>query len=195
MGNRKSKAPLPAVPAAAIEAYGALKEGVHVAGYTLERALDKLYALLKGDQWKGVGGGFADVNAFIDSIKLDNFRMVAEQRARIAKRIKQLQPKASNRRVAKLLGVDEKTLRNDGAEKSAPAANKSNNDSASNGADAEKSAPEISGAEAAKIVQRRTADVAKTQERASRHHAAVVVSTKMTATASKIRKRITVHLR
>jgi hypothetical protein len=35
--------------ARAAEKYGALKEGVHVAGYTLERALATLDDLLKGD--------------------------------------------------------------------------------------------------------------------------------------------------
>src|SRR5262249_8719958 len=50
---------------------------------------------------------------FIDSIQLDSFRIVAEQRKRIANRIKELQPEASNRAVAKMLGVSHTTVDRD----------------------------------------------------------------------------------
>jgi hypothetical protein len=68
--------------------------------------------LLVDDRWKQ-SGTFADVNAFIDSIRLDKFRQVAEARKRIAARIKALQPKVSNRRIAATLGVDPETVRRD----------------------------------------------------------------------------------
>ena len=87
------------------EAYGALREGVHIAGYTFERACGKLELLLEHGRWRDVGDGFDDVNAFLASIKLDSLRPLAEQRKRIAQRIKELQPKASNRQIAKVLGV------------------------------------------------------------------------------------------
>jgi N6-adenosine-specific RNA methylase IME4 len=88
----------------ALEAYGALREGVHIAGYSFERACGKLEWLLEADRWRGVGSGFDDVNAFLSSIKLDNLKAVAEQRKRVALRIKQLQPKATNRQIARTLG-------------------------------------------------------------------------------------------
>ena len=55
-----------------IEIYGSLKEGVHIAGYTLERAWGHLEWLLEEDRWRAVG--FEDVNVFLDSVKLDSFR-------------------------------------------------------------------------------------------------------------------------
>jgi N6-adenosine-specific RNA methylase IME4 len=97
------------------QTYGALTEGAHIAGYSLERTMQKLESLLEGDKWKSVGGGFDDVNDFLSSIKLDSFRLVAEQRKRIAARIKELQPDASNRQIAKTLGTSEMTVRRDTA--------------------------------------------------------------------------------
>jgi hypothetical protein len=85
-----------AQPFAADQAYGRLVEGVHIAGYSLERAWQRLAWLLQEDRWRSVGGGYNDINAFLDSIRLDNFRMLAEQRKDIARQIKELQPEASN---------------------------------------------------------------------------------------------------
>src|ERR1700694_1415392 len=97
----------------AIEAYGALREGVHIAGYSFERACGNLEWLLEQNRWRGVGDGFDDVNAFLASLRLDSFRPLAEQRKRIAQRIKELQPKASNRQIAKVLGVGRSTVDRD----------------------------------------------------------------------------------
>ena len=49
----------------------------------------------------------AGLNCWIASsaIRIDEFRFAAEQRKRIAQRIKELQPAASNRQIAKTLGV------------------------------------------------------------------------------------------
>jgi hypothetical protein len=48
------------------EAYGKLTEGLHIAGYTFERASTNLEWLLEGDRWQ-LGGRFADVNKFMDN--------------------------------------------------------------------------------------------------------------------------------
>jgi hypothetical protein len=106
----------------AAETYGALREGVHIAGFSFERALHKLEWLLEKDRWRQIGYSFDDVNRFLDSIQLDNFRVVVEQRKKLVKLIKQLQPAASNRQIAKTLGVVEGTIRNDTAQNYAPAA-------------------------------------------------------------------------
>jgi hypothetical protein len=150
----------------ASEIYGALKEGVHTAGYTFERAMGHLEWILQRDRWKGVGRGFKDVNAFLDSIQIENFRLVAEQRKRIAKLIKELQPTASNRAIAKALGANEKTIRNDAAENSAPEQKNSDEIKEPIMAGAENSA--VSGSQAAKLVQRadaKIASAAKAEER------------------------------
>jgi hypothetical protein len=105
--------------------FGGIVEGVHIAGYSLERALRTLEWLLVDDRWKLVGDGFDDIHAFIDSVKLgDNFKLIAEQRKKIAERIKKLQPKVSNREIGKVLGIDHKTVAADVGETSPAKAKK-----------------------------------------------------------------------
>jgi hypothetical protein len=94
------------------ETYGGLIEGVHISGYAFERAMHKLEWLLTDGRWLEVGD-FGDVNAFLDSLKLDDLRMVAEQRKKIAKLIKELTAEASNRSIARALGVSHQTVYND----------------------------------------------------------------------------------
>jgi site-specific DNA-methyltransferase (adenine-specific) len=95
------------------QAYGSLVEGVFIAGFTLERAFQKLEWLLTDARWKTVGGGYEDVNQFLDTIKLDQFKIIAEQRKKIAAVIKKLEPKASNVQIAKVVGVSDETIRRD----------------------------------------------------------------------------------
>lgn len=95
------------------QVYGELQEGLHIAGYTFERACHRIENLLTGNLWKDCGHGFLDVNAFISSLPLDQFKGNIEQRKRIGKLIKDLQPAASNVAIAKAVGVAEKTIRND----------------------------------------------------------------------------------
>ena len=132
------------------QAYGSLAEGVHIAGYSLERAWRKLEWLLEENRWRAVGSRFDDVNAFLDSIKLDSFRIVADRRKRIAQRIKELQPEASNRQVAKLLGVNPSTVDRDTAANAAPALNAVNDLTLESAANA---ARPLSGEQAARLVK------------------------------------------
>jgi N6-adenosine-specific RNA methylase IME4 len=101
------------------QAYGALTEGLYLAGFTFERAMTRVLALLKNGDWKTVGDGFDDVNAFVRSLRLDQLKVLADQRQEFAERVKALQPKVSNRAIASALGVDEGTIRKAGAENSA----------------------------------------------------------------------------
>jgi hypothetical protein len=94
------------------ELYGRLVEGVHITGYAFERACHHLELLLEGDGWK-LGGRFNDVNGFLDSIRLDEFRPNVERRQRIVRRLKELQPEASNRQIGKTLGVSDMTVGRD----------------------------------------------------------------------------------
>src|SRR6266487_443741 len=79
------------------EAYGKTIEGLYLTGHSFERVCQRLEELLSDDGWRKCGSGYDDVNAFLDSLRLDQFRPVAEARKRIARRIKELQPQASNR--------------------------------------------------------------------------------------------------
>jgi hypothetical protein len=44
--------------------------------------------LLKKDGWRKVGDGFDDVNDFVRSLKLDRFKVLADQRKEFAARVK-----------------------------------------------------------------------------------------------------------
>ncbi len=91
--------------------HGRLMEGVHIAGYTFERACGELEWLLTGDRWKAVGGGYTDINAFLKTIDLSEFRLALEQRKKLAKRLADIE--ASQRATARLLGVDKETIARD----------------------------------------------------------------------------------
>lgn len=137
------------------EAYGKLSEGLHIAGYTFERASRNLEWLLEGDRWK-LGGRYRDVNVFMDSLRLGKFKQATEQRKRIVARIKELQPKVTNRQIARTLGTDETTIRRDTAAKAAPDPKKVNQNSGPFDGTAAKAAPgEFTGERAAKLVLRR----------------------------------------
>jgi N6-adenosine-specific RNA methylase IME4 len=130
--------------------YGELQEGLHVAGYTLERAFQRLESLIAGNDWKKCGAGFKDINEFLSSINLERFRAIAEDRKRIAKRIKQLQPAASTRAIGKTLGADHKTVSQDLGENSPGDSKKANKNKGGSG----ENSPRLSGEEAAKIAAR-----------------------------------------
>jgi N6-adenosine-specific RNA methylase IME4 len=135
------------------QAYGGLTEGIHIAGYTLERAFRKLeWLLADNSRWTSVGGGFNDVNAFMDTIKLDTFKAIAEERKKIAASIKKLQPKVSNRKIAKVLGVGETTVRRDTAPNGAPDDKKASKTKGQKASSAPNGAPALSGAAAAATV-------------------------------------------
>jgi len=141
-------------------AWGELREGLHIAGYSFERACKRLETLLEDDGWK-VGGRFKTVNEFLDSLRFDELKASAEARKRIATRIKELQPEASNRRIGKTLGVAGRTIDRDVATNVASGRGKAkqNNDTVAT------HVAGTSGAQAAKIVARRTLGVGSTQVR------------------------------
>jgi hypothetical protein len=60
------------------QAHGRLVEGVHIAGYTIERAFTHLEWLLEENRWRQVSGDFGDVNAFLAGVRLDGFRVLAD---------------------------------------------------------------------------------------------------------------------
>jgi N6-adenosine-specific RNA methylase IME4 len=136
------------------DTYGELREGLHIAGYSFERACRRIEYFLEGDRWK-LGGRFNDVNEFLDSLRLDTLKASAEARKRIANRIKELQPEASNRQIAKTLGVGSRTVDRD----TAPNGARSRENVSRNSGQVRQVAPSgarlVSGAKAAKIIERR----------------------------------------
>ena len=93
--------------------YGELTAHLHDASYTFERAMQRLEKLLDGEHWREFG--HETVNEFIASLDLAQFASVADQRKRISKLIKEQQPQASNRAIAKAMNVAESTVREDRA--------------------------------------------------------------------------------
>ena len=124
--------------------YGRLKEAAHMSGYSFARTSEWLEALLADDSWQQVGPGFTDINVFLRSIDLSPFN-IADSRPALVRRIKELQPDASNRAIASTTSVDEKTVRNDlkpPADYSAPEPGDMPSDLHENSTPADYSAPE-----------------------------------------------------
>jgi phage N-6-adenine-methyltransferase len=88
--------------------HGRLLEAVHISGYTFERAYSELGWLLDDDRWKTVGDGFDDINAFLGTVNLSEFRIGVEQRQKLARRLREIE--ASQRATARLLGVSQPTV-------------------------------------------------------------------------------------
>jgi phage N-6-adenine-methyltransferase len=104
--------------------HGRLLEAVHISGYTFERACAELEWLLEDDRWRRAGDGFDDINAFLATIDLSEFRLPVEQRKSLARKLAEL--RASQRATARALGFAEVTIRRDlgagGASNDAPVA-------------------------------------------------------------------------
>ncbi len=98
--------------AEANQAYGALTEGLYIAGFTFERAMARTLALLKSGGWRLVGPGFDDVDKFVRSLALDKFNVVAEQRREFVREVEALRL-VSHRALADALGVSAMTIGRD----------------------------------------------------------------------------------
>ncbi len=90
--------------------YGRLLESAHISGYTFERVCSELEWLLEDDRWQQVGPGHADVNAFLRTVDLSAFNL-GENRPKLIKRIKELQPGASTRAIGKATGTPQSSVR------------------------------------------------------------------------------------
>jgi N6-adenosine-specific RNA methylase IME4 len=91
-------------------AYGRLLESAHFSSYGFERLCDGLEWLLKDDRWRQLGDW--DINEFLATIDLSSLNL-GSKRPKLIKRIKELQPDASQRAIAKAVGVGQKTVSRD----------------------------------------------------------------------------------
>lgn len=132
------------------QAYGRIEAFLHVAGYTIGRAFADVEELLdKRNRWKEFG--YATVKEFLASFNFKEIEATLETKKRLAKRIQELQPTVSNRLAAKVVGVDEGTLRADKSAKAKQKAKEKQRKSADRSA-GQRTRP--SGDEAAKTVAR-----------------------------------------
>jgi N6-adenosine-specific RNA methylase IME4 len=90
--------------------HGRLLESAHISGYSFERACSELEWLLEDERWRGLG--FDDGAAFAESIFgiFADFKISVEQRKPLAKKLTAI---ASQRAVAKVIGVDVATINRD----------------------------------------------------------------------------------
>lgn len=138
--------------------YGSAQRGIHIADYTLQVAQTELLTLIENEGWR-FDGKFDDINEFLKSVQLiekDKLRLGMETRRKFCAAIKLRQPQASNRAIAKALGVGKGTIDRDvrgpsdppGAEKSS----KANGQKRQGGPSGP---PALSGAEVGLLAQRR----------------------------------------
>jgi len=92
-----------------------MKEGAHLAGYSLNRSIENLRWLLEDAKFEQLSAGYKNVNEFLrDTAQV--FKLLdikPEERKQIAELVKDLQPKASQRAIADMVGVSEKTVSKD----------------------------------------------------------------------------------
>ena len=95
--------------------HGRMKEGAHIAGYSLQRAMENLRWLLEDSRFEQLASGHNNVNDFLrdtqDAFTLLNIK--PEERKQIAELVKELQPKASQRAIGDLMGVSNETIAKD----------------------------------------------------------------------------------
>ena len=106
--------------------HGRLLADVHIAGYNFERAMGEFIWLLSEERWKEVG--FETKTAFVNSIDFSHLRVSVDQRKEVAKLL--TDEGVSQRATARMLGVDETTVRRDLGTKTAAKAAKGTTDAA-----------------------------------------------------------------
>lgn len=92
--------------------HGRMKEGAHLAGYGLARAMENLKWLLEGGKYSELSSGYSNVNDFLRDTK-EAFSLLninPEERKQIAQLVKELQPQASQRAIADMVGVNNATI-------------------------------------------------------------------------------------
>jgi N6-adenosine-specific RNA methylase IME4 len=99
----------------ASETYGELREDLFFTGLAFERGCQRLRKLLSGDDWKRCGNGFKEVDVFLNSLKLDQFARITEERREIKRLIKELRPEVSVRTIGRALKVPHTTMDRIGA--------------------------------------------------------------------------------
>ena len=129
------------------QAYGRVEAFLHVASYTIAKAFQDVEFLLDAkNRWKEFG--HKDVNEFLGSFSFKAIEANIETRKRLANKIQALQPKASNRQIAKTVGLKKDMVRRGAF--APPAAGKTKQKQSQGGANA----PRLSGDQAAKTVER-----------------------------------------
>jgi phage N-6-adenine-methyltransferase len=113
----------------ASEAFGAAREGTHIAAYAQKRVIQSVTWLLAEGRW--ALAGLKDAGALVDEIRLKSYRLSDEERQLIEQAVKDADASISNRRLAKMLGVSHTLVNEDISGKNFPSG--AENDSKSKG--------------------------------------------------------------
>ena len=93
------------------EVFGRLAEGMYLSGFVAERAMTYFEWLLEDDRWQKCGA--SDFGDFLGLVNLAEYRIDPAQRQRIAELIREREPSASNRSIARAFGVSHVTINRD----------------------------------------------------------------------------------
>lgn len=91
--------------------HGRLLEALHIAGYTVDRAVQELKWLLLDERWKRCGDGFTDIDAFVATLQMGSLKPTVEERKEIVKLLSDA--KATQRAIAGAVGVGAMTVNRD----------------------------------------------------------------------------------
>lgn len=91
--------------------YGRLLESVHISGYSFERVCAESEWMLDQDRWKIAGPGYGDINQFLESIDLSQFKIDPIRRKKLVKKLTDIE--ATQRAAARMLGVTPMTVSRD----------------------------------------------------------------------------------
>ena len=96
--------------------HGRMKEGAHIAGYGLQRAMDSLRWLLEEGHWKQLSAKYHRVNDFLreTSIAFKLLKIEPSERKEIARLVMDItEGEASQRAIADMVGVNKETVARD----------------------------------------------------------------------------------
>ncbi len=98
--------------------YGRLLESAYVSEHGIDRACAMLELLIEDDRWMSVGPGYDDIDTFLGTITLAEFKISVERRKKLVKLLSER--RATQRAAAKMLGVDHRTIGRDLQGENAP---------------------------------------------------------------------------
>jgi len=96
--------------------HGRMKEGAHIAGYGLQRAMDSLRWLLEEGHWKKLSAEYRSVNDFLreTSVAFKLLKIEPAERKEIARLVMDItEGEASQRAIADMVGVSDVTIGTD----------------------------------------------------------------------------------
>lgn len=93
------------------QVHGRALEALHIGGYGVERSLRDLKWLLEEDRWQRCGEGYEDIELFLETFSLADYKIAISERKEIVKLL--AEKRATQRAIAQAVGVDKATVNRD----------------------------------------------------------------------------------